>query len=208
MCLRHGKFSWAFLVLSDGISRFQLCVLKELLGLFEQRLLGTAQFSCSMIPVWQKGFLFSKHLKKKAAFFPSGKIYRWLCPSTDPHPSSRPGCPDAGGAAPPVGITSCVPGLFWGWLCPSWPGRLTSLQRLPPPCLTASCVLRVRTTGPFNLWSMHTFSFFRRPTPPQLHVSLSALQFLEIQHTKYNQTQSRMAKRVFKLLKYFLIYYF
>ena len=80
-------------------------------------------------------------------------------------------------------ITSWVPGLFWGSLCLSWPGCLTSLQRLPPPCLTASCVLRIRTTGPFNLWSMHTFSFFRRPTPPQFHVSLSALQFLEIQHT-------------------------
>lgn len=97
-------------------------------------------------PSLTEGLSLLKASQEKACFFSSGKIY-----------SSWPGCPDAGGAAPPIshhllGLWTLL-GLAVSF---SWPGPLTPLQRLPPPCLTASCVLRVRTTGPFNLWSMHT----------------------------------------------------
>lgn len=140
-------------------------------------------------PSLAEGLSLLKASQEKACFFSSGKIY-----------SSWPGCPDAGGAAPPIGHHLLGLWTLLGLAVSfSWPGPLTPLQRLPPPRLTASCVLRVRTTK-FMVYA-HTL--------PQLHVSLSALQFLEIQDIKYNQTQGRTAKRVFifKLSKYFLIYY-
>lgn len=193
VCLRHGKFSLTFLVLSEGISKLQLSVLKELLGLFEERLLGTAWFSCSLIPVWQKGFLFSKHLKKKPTF---SQVAKSIAPGLDAQVL---------GELPLQSVIAfSVPGLFWGSLLSfflAWTPHLSTA----PASSSSHCL--VCPPGQ-NHWSIQCMVYAH--TLPLLHVSLSARQFLEIQDTEYNQTQGRMAKRVFifKLLKHFLIYYF
>lgn len=166
-CPRHGKFSLTFLVLSEGIPKLQLSAWKN------SRLLRETWNLPDSLALWsqsgRRGFL-SQHLKKKPAF---SQVAKSIAPGLMPRCWGR--------AALLIGHhLSGSLGHPWGSLCPlAWTPHPFSFQR----SASSYCLKAPSGSEPLNLWSMHT--------PPQLHVSLSALQFLEIQDIKYNQTQGR-----------------
>lgn len=104
--LRDSTFSWAFLVIREEISKFQLSVLKELLGHFEEELLGTAWFFASLLLFdlslagWTDGLSLLK-ASQRACFFSRSKICFCAISQTS---ILAPGlsCPDARGAALPI----------------------------------------------------------------------------------------------------------
>ena len=171
VCLRDSTFSWAFLVIREEISKFQLSVLKELLGHFEEELWGTAWFFASLLLFdlslagWTDGLSLLK-ASQEACFFSRSKICFCTISQTS---ILAPGLsrPDARGAALPIFRHLLGPRPLLG-LAVSLvlDGCLTSLQCLPSLRLTALCVLQVRSTGSFNLWHQPIYPFFFLAEPP------------------------------------------